>query len=60
MGALRAGSMVKLSLQTHFAGSLSGSHPYLKLTASLNSLFDSDKLYFSRGNAVSQLEDPLF
>ena len=59
LGQLSAWSIVKLSLQTHFEGMRSGSQPYLRLNASWNLLLFKEKLYFSRGNAVSQLEDPL-
>ena len=58
-GQLSAWSMVKLSLHTHVEGILSGIHPYLRLMASRNSLLVRENPYFSRGIAVSQLEDPL-
>ena len=59
LGQLSAWSIVKFSLQTHFEGMRSGSQPYLRLSASRNSLLVNEKLYSSRGNVFSQLEDPL-
>ena len=59
LGQLSASSIVKFSLQTHFEGMRSDSQPYLRLNASWNSLLFNEKLYSSRGNVVSQLEDPL-
>ena len=40
-------------------GNLSGNQPYLKDRASLNSLLLSEKPYFSNGNMVNQLDEPL-